>query len=57
MNIRGEVQVSEELPHEAFHLNQVAQGIGFCSVDGAGIAHLCEKLGYDIIVALDLMGQ
>lgn len=57
MIIRGEVQVPEELSHEAFYLDQVAQRIGFCCVDGAGIAHLCEKLGHDIVVALDLVGQ
>lgn len=57
MRIRGEVQVAEELAHKAFHLNQVAQCIGFCCVDGAGIAHLCEKLSYDIVVALNLVGQ
>lgn len=55
--VRWEVQVPEELPHEAFHLNQVAQRIGFGRIDSAGVAHLCEKLGHDIVVALDLVGQ
>lgn len=52
----GQAQVSEQLAHEAFHLDQVAQGIWLCRVDVAGIAHLGQELGGDIVAGLDLLG-
>ena len=55
--VRRQVEVAQQLVHEALHLDQVAQGVGLGGADGAGVAHLGQQLGDDIVVGLDLVGQ
>lgn len=57
MCVRRQAQVAQELIHETLDLDQVAQGIRLGGANGAGIAHLGQELGDDIVVGLDLVGQ
>jgi len=60
LRLRGQirqVQVPKKFPHEAFDFDQVAQCIWLCRIDSAGIAHLGQELGRDIVVVLNLVRQ
>jgi hypothetical protein len=55
--IPRQVQVPQQLPHQALHLNQISQRIRFCCTNSAGIAHLCQELRNHIIVTFYFMWQ
>ena len=60
LRLRGQiwqVQVPKKFPHKAFDFDQIAQRIRLCGIDSAGIAHLGQELGRDIVVVLDLVRQ
>lgn len=55
--VRGETDVAQQVLDGVRGLDDVAQGVALGVGDYAGVAHLAEQLGDDIVVGLDLGGQ